>query len=54
MVTLKTTGFNNRKELIMFNLSDEALKEIGAFNTVRETQSQPKLWIETFALYKRK
>ncbi|MEG0249970.1 MAG: SIS domain-containing protein [Peptostreptococcus sp.] len=35
----------------MFNISDENLKSLGAYNTVREIQSQPRLWKETFKLY---
>lgn len=37
----------------MFNQTDEELKSLGAYNTVREIQSQPRLWEETFQLYKK-
>lgn len=35
----------------MFNFSDEQLNEMKAFHTVREIQSQPRLWKETFDNY---
>ncbi len=37
----------------MFNFSDEKLNELKAFNTVREIESQPSLWLEAFDLYKK-
>ncbi|MBS9775905.1 MAG: SIS domain-containing protein [Fusobacterium sp.] len=36
----------------MFNFSDDKLNELKAFNTVREIESQPNIWLEAFDLYK--
>lgn len=37
----------------MFNFSNDKLNELSAFNTVREIESQPTLWLEAFDLYKK-